>query len=358
VFGAVGLEGANRNLLNGLYEDYRGYVGTADIWIAQPGDDLALQPFDRRDIPRRVGAVDGVAAVRAYGGGLLDLGHRRVWVIARPRGDRTVVPPSQVVDGDVATLERRVRGGGWITVSQQIADERGVTPGDRMVLPTPTGMTGYRVAATTTNLGWGPGAIVMSADDHRRAWRTDAPSALEVDVRAGADANAVADRIRETLAVERSALTVQTARERSEHANGIAREGLARLGQISALLLMAAALALSAAMGAGVWQRRAALAQLRVLGWRSAKLWRSLLWESALVLGTGCFVGAAAGTYGHYLGDRWLQHSTGYPAPFALAVEQTIAICALVSFAAAVVAAIPGLLVARTPPHVGLDPGT
>jgi len=357
VFGAVGLEGAHRNLLNGLFDDYRGYVSTADVWIAQPDDDLALQPFDRRDLVRRISAVDGVRAVRTYGGGLLDLGSRRVWVIARPRGDRTIVPASQIVEGDAAALSEHVRAGGWITLSQQIADERGLVPGDRTSLPTPTGTRSYRVAATTTNLGWGPGAVVMSERDYRTAWRTADPAALEVDVVDGADPAAVAGEIRHALGPDANALLVQTAQQRSAHADDIARDGLARLGEISTLLLVAAALALAAAMGAGVWQRRTTLAQLRVMGWRSAKLWRSLLWESVLVLGTSCVLGAAAGVYGHFLGDRWLQYTTGYPAPFALAAEQTIAICLLVPLAAFLVAALPGLAVARTPPHVGIDPG-
>lgn len=356
VFGAVGLDGAHRNLLNGLYTDYSGYVGTADIWIAQPGDDLALQPFDGAAVQRRVRTVEGVRHVRAYRGGLLDLGRRRVWLIARPRDDRTIVPRSQIVDGTTAATER-VRRGGWVTISQQIADERGLAPGGRIDLPTPTGPVSYRVAVTTTNLGWGPGAIVMSDRDYRRAWATSAMNALEVDVVRGADPSAVADRIRRALGAEARALVVQTAQQRSTHADGIARAGLAQLGQISALLLIAAALALAAAMGAGVWQRRGALAQLRVMGWRSRKLWRALLWESALVLGTSSALGAVVGVYGHYLGDRWLRYSTGYPAPFALAVEQTIGICLLVSAFAVAVAAVPGFLVARTAPQVGLDPG-
>jgi len=313
-------------------------VGTADIWIAQPGDDLALQPFDGAGIERRVRAVSGVRAVRAYRGGLLDLGRRRVWVIARPHGDREIVPSSQLVHGTHAATEQ-VRAGGWVTVSQQIADDRGIRPGGRIELPTPTGTVDYRVAATTTNLGWGPGAIVMSDGDYRRAWSTSATTALEVDVDKGADPATVAGRIRRSLGPVRKALLVQTAGQRSAHADGIARAGLAQLGQIATLLLLAAALALAAAMGAGVYQRRGALAQLRVMGWRSQKLWRALLWESALVLGTSCVVGAAAGVYGHFLGDRWLRYSTGYPAPFAFSVEQTIALCLLVSFAAVSVSA-------------------
>jgi putative ABC transport system permease protein len=357
IFGSVAIEGAHRNLLHGLYGDYREYVGTADLWIAQPDDDLALQPFDRAGIARSVRRVPGVQAVRSYHGGLLDVGDRRAWVIGRPRGDSTMVPPSQVVAGDATRIQARLRRGGWITVSRHLASDRGVGPGGTMRLATPTGETAFRIAATTTNLGWGPGAIVMNGADYRRTWADDRPSALEVDLAPGASAAHVARAIQRTLGPS-AGLQVQTTAARAQHANGIARQGLARLSQISSLLLIAAALAMAAAMGAGIWQQRHVMAQLRIMGWRPWKLWRALLIEAAFVLVAGCLTGALAGTYGHYLGDRWLQLTTGYPAPFALTPWQTVAICALVVAAALAITAVPGYFVSRTPPRVGLKSTT
>ncbi len=354
VFGSVAIEGAHHNLLEGLYGDYREYVGTADIWITQPQDDLALQSFDARGLVPRVRAVAGVSAVRVYRGGLLDLGDRRVWVIGRPPGDRTMVPASQIVSGDVATAHARLRAGGWITVSRQIAQDAGVSIGDVLHLPTPTGERSFRIVATTTNLGWGPGAIVMNANDYRHAWASDAPSALEVDVASSANVGATR-RALQQLVGDDGALQVQTTGERARHANAIAREGLTRLSQISTLLLIAAALAMAAAMGTGIWQRRTALAQLRIMGWRPQKLWRALLLETGIVLGAGCMTGAVAGVYGQYLGDRWLQLSTGYPAPFSFTGFQTVIVCLLVAIAALFVTAIPGYFVSRTSPRLGLN---
>ena len=353
IFGSVAIEGAHRNLLHGLYGDYREYVGTADLWISQPGDDLALQPFDGTRVARSVRQVPGVRAVRTYHGGLLDVGDRRAWVIGRPAADRTLVPPSQIVSGDAALTDARLRLGGWITVSRQLAIDHSVGPGGQLRLATPTGDVAFRIAATTTNLGWGPGAIVMNGADYRRAWADDRPSAIEVDLAPGASAAGVKRAIQRTLGPSAS-LQVQTTAERARHANGIARQGLARLSQISALLLIAAALAMAAAMGAGIWQQRHVMAQLRIMGWRPWKLWRALLLEAALVLVAGCATGALAGTYGHYLGDRWLQLTTGYPAPFALTPWQTVAICTLVVAAALAITAVPGYFVSRTPPRIGL----
>jgi len=353
VFGTVAIEGAHRNLLDGLYEDYAEYVGTADVWVATPDDDLALQPFDLRDLPQRVAAVDGVAAVRAYRGGLLDLGDRRVWLVGRPPADAMPVPRSQILDGDPDVATERLRARGWVAVSRQIAEAQGAGVGDVLELPTPTGPARFRVAATTTNLGWGAGAVVLNGEDHRAHWPRESPTALEVDVAAGADPDEVAEAIERALGPA-SSLQVQTTAARAEHANALARDGLRRLSQIATLLLVAAALALAAAMGAGIWQRRATFAQLRIEGFRSRKLWRALLLESAIVLAVGCTVGAVAGVYGQFLLDRWLLLSTGYPAPFAFAFWPTAATCLFVAAAALAVTLVPGWLVSRTPARLGL----
>jgi putative ABC transport system permease protein len=353
VFGAVGEIGGHESILHGMYANFRGYLGTADVWIAQPGDDLALRPFDARRVARRVAAVEGVRDVRAFRGGLLDVGDRRVWLLARTPGDQPLVSPSEVVAGDLRTLQRRVRAGGWVAVSQQVAAAQDAGVGDRIRLPTPAGSAEYRVAGITTNLGWGPGAIVMSGRDHRRAWGEADASALEVDLAAGVDAATAVRAIRRALGPAAAGLQVETAHARLARACAVARDGLAWGLRAAWLLLLAAALAMTAAVGAGTWQRRAAFGQLRLMGWRARKLWYALLWEAALVLGTGCLVGAAAGIYGQLLGGRWLRHVVDFPTAHAFSAARTATTCLLVFAVALVATAVPGAFIARTPPRTG-----
>lgn len=355
IFGSIAIESAHQNLLAGLYEDYRQYVSTADIWIAHPSDDLALQSFDRAAaMSRRVRDVPGVATVRPYYGGLLDLPDRRAWIIARPGVDAPLVPPSQIIDGDLATASARLRAGGWATVSEQIADARDLSVGDTLRLPTPTGTTGYRIAATTTNLGWGPGAIILNAADYRRAWQTDSPNALQVRLAPDADPIATRDAIAAALGPS-VALQVQTTDERREHANALARAGLARLSQISTLLLIAAALAMAAAMGTAILQRRPVLAQLRIEGARSRRLRRALLLEAAIVLLAACVTGAITGLYGHFLLDRWLAITTGYPAPYSPVIANAALTCTAVCAAALLATLFFGDRASKAPTRLALD---
>lgn len=343
VCGALAIGGARDDLLDGLNQDQNEYYGTTDVWVSQQGDALGLQPFRR---PKGIDALPGVAAVREYTGGLLDIGDRRMWVIARPSDDRMMVPPSQVREGNYAAANARLRVGGWITVSDQLARERGIGLGETIELPTPTGQRPFRVAAITTNLGWGPGAIVMRAEDYRAGWAKDAPTALEVDVEHGASPARVRDEIRAALGPA-TGLQVQTTAERTEDSHEIVRQGLARLQQISTLLLIAAAVAIAVAMIATIRDRRPQLAAYAIEGWSRAALWRALMAETALLLLAGCMAGIAAGTYGQYLGGRWLEQTTSFPAPWSWSPGAAVPACALLAGIALLVTALPGYLAAH-----------
>jgi putative ABC transport system permease protein len=185
------------------------------------------------------------------------------------------------------------------------------------------------VVATLTNLGWGPGAVIVNARDYRRDWRVDDPTAFQVDLRPGVSP-AGGQRAVQAALGPRSALFAQTAMGRVAQYDALAGQGLQRLTQISVLLLVSAAIALAAATGAAVWQRRSAFLDYRLQGYLPRQLWSALLIESGIVLAVGCGTGAAAGLYGHLLLGRWLRMTTGFPAPFDPSVAIAIATCAIV----------------------------
>jgi putative ABC transport system permease protein len=341
VTGALAIGGARHDLLRGL--DQSEYYGTADVWVSQRGDALGLEPFRP---PTRIASLPGVAEVREYTGGLLDIGERRTWIIARPHQDQMMVPRSQVREGNYPTANARLRAGGWITLSDRIAREHGISVGRVMRLATPTGPHRYRVAAITTNLGWGPGAIAMNADDYRRDWATATPTALEIDVKPGMSAARVRDEIRAMLGPT-TGLQVKTTPQAVAAAHRIVRDGLARLGQISTLLLVAAAVAVAMAMSATIRERRPQLAAYAIEGWSRAALWRALMFETVLILLAGCLAGAATGTYGHYLLGRWLEQVTSFPAPWSWSPAAALPVCALLAGVALLVTALPGYLAAH-----------
>lgn len=354
VYGTVAANGAHDDLLKGLYRDYSQYVSTADVWVTNHNDYLATSTFRPEGLPERVQKLPGVQAVRPYGGGFLDAFGRRLWVIARSPQASQMVPPDQIVEGNAAHAERLLRSPGWIAISAQVAKAEHAKVGDQIALPTPTGTVAYRLAATTTNLGWSPGAVVLNLPEYRRAWQEDDPTALEVDLRAGTPPATARDAIRALLGPD-SSLAVHTSAARASEADGLAREGLGRLTQIAMLLTAAAVLAMTAAIGASMWQRRPALASLRIQSFRPAQLRAILLCESGLVVLTGCLVGALAGIYGHALIDLYLRTQTGFPAPYSASIPQGLSVTAAILAMTLALLVGPGLIASRVQPSLALQ---
>lgn len=350
VFGSVAIGGARNDLVHGLKRGFADHVDTADLWITTTGQSLTTDPF--RLTPRemaRLRSTPEVAAMRVYQGGMLDLPDRRVWLVARPPGDRMIVPASQVVDGALGPAQRALHEHGWATVSQMIADDMHLRVGDTFGLPTPTGTLRLRVAATTTNLGWGSGAIVINTHDYRRGWASPDASAIEIDLAPGVTAAAGRTAVRRALGPGR-ALDVQSAQQLDEEFTSFLQGGLTRLTQISTLLVIAAALALAAAMSAAVWQRRQRLATYKVQGFREAQLRRIVLLEALVVLALGCVLGTIAGVYGHLLGNRWLALTTGFPAAFSFEGVQAVTTLATLGIVSVAIVAIAGSIAVRVPP--------
>jgi putative ABC transport system permease protein len=352
VYGCVAIQGARSDLIRGLDANFSDYLSSADLWITTGGDDLTTNSFTVS--PSVLAAIERMpqtASLRTYQGGLLDLDDRRLWIVGRAPDDRDMIPASQLVTGDLPTAAQRLRGTGWATVSEALADARGAQVGDTITLPTPAGTARLRVAAITTNLGWPPGAVILGTTDYRRYWQTTDPSALQVDVKPGASLPVARAAIAAVLRDGAPGLSVQTFEERRAQYAALSRQGLHSLKQIAVLLLIAAGLAVALALSAALWQRRPRLAELKAEGFSRRQLWRCVMLESAVVLALGGVVGALFGLYGHALASRWLQIATGFPAPFSVGPEQVVVTVAALASIALVTMAIPGYIAAAVAPR-------
>jgi putative ABC transport system permease protein len=348
VYGSVAIGGARDDLLRGLDANFGEYLQTADIWVTTGGNDLTTNSFHAGGLAATLSHVQGVSSVRSYQGGFLDVGARRLWVIARPAGDTPEIPASQLVHGNAARAERLLRTGGWAAVSAGFASEHRLAVGSHFTLPSPSGPMPLRVAAITTNLGWAPGAVILPDSEYQRWWRTEEPAALEIRLAPGVTPAAGRRDVVSALG-GRPGLGVQTFNQRQHQYAADSRQGLQALSQIATLLLISAALAVASALSAAIWQRRARLASLKIQGYGTGQLWRALLLECTVVLGVGCIVGAAFGVYGHALASRWLRLNTGFPAPFTVGLPGVFLTLALLAIIALAVISLPGLAAARAP---------
>jgi putative ABC transport system permease protein len=354
VFGSVSIQGAHSDLLKGLYNAASDMNAATDVWVSAAGNSnlLMTSPFAPTQLGK-LGSLPGVRAARVYRGGLLDYGDRRVWVIAPPLEASPLVPPTQLVEGDATKADARLREGGWAVVSLALAEEHKLKIGQSFTLPT-ANPTVFRVAAVSTNIGWAPGAIVMNADDYARASGSTDASAYNVLMKPGVTPQQGVREVRAALGGG-TALAAQTAQQHADTLRSITRQGLTRLSQIATLILVAAVMAMAAAMGAMIWQRRPRLAKLKLEGFPHRELWYTIVLESLMLLGVGCFSGAVFGLFGQQLLDRALNIVINYPVVSSVGVIVALSSLALVTASAVLMVAIPGWFAARVQAGLALQ---
>jgi putative ABC transport system permease protein len=350
VFASVMIQGSHTNLQAGLDRSVHQLSAVASLWVMPPGQQDLLatdpltgaKPIDLRKLP-------GVQGVGLYRASFLEYGNRRVWVLAPPTTAMSPIPPSEVVAGNLATATAKLREGGWVVMSQAVASEHDLHIGQAFTLPTVLPLR-VRLAATTTNLGWPPGAMILGSADYTKAWPNTAPSAYNIILARGASEAGVKREVEKAIGPA-SGLGVQTAREREQRQITASREGLERLTQISVLVIVVGVLATVFSMSALIWQRRRRFARMKIQGYATGTLWFALMWESVLLFGSGCAVGAVLGMYGQLLLSHALLAATGFPVMLSVDVALTIDSFALVTVVAAIMVGVPGYRTARVAPY-------
>lgn len=350
----LSIGGARSDIERGVDRLNMEFFGTSEIWVAPGGaaNVFLTQPFREGDTRLKLLKQPGVRAVYRYRGGYLDIGHRRALVIARSSDDPLPLAPSQMLGTAVTVATERLRSGGWVALSRALAKELGVERvGDRVRIPTPTGVHGFRLAAITANYGWPSGSIVMGSADFQRAWGSDSIGALAVDLRPGFPVSAGTAEMRTALGAG-SGLDVQRSDEMAKHITSAMVQGLSRVRQIAVLVLIAAMLAIVAAMFTAVWQRRERLASLRAIGLFRAELYRSLFTETMLVVFVGGIAGVVFGLGCQVIASNWVEMQTGYFTPYKPAIGYAFFTLVQALILAMVATAGPAFLAARVSPRV------
>jgi putative ABC transport system permease protein len=346
VFGSVAILGAQQNLEHGLDRTASEVNNVTSLWVSAAGvnNTLGTTAFPSTIAPNLRHAA-GVQSVSIYRGGFLDLGARRTWIIAPPRTSPQPIPPGQLTEGNFAQASARLRGHGWAVISEAIAHEMHLRIGEQFTLPSPRPST-FRVAALSTNGGWPPGAILINASDYAEAWKTAAASALMVALRPGVTPSQGQQEVRRALGPN-SGLAVQTAAQRAHEWQTISHQGLGRLTQIAKLVMIAAVLAMAGVMTSMIWQRRGNIAYVKRQGHTKGIMWLALFFESAVLLGAGCSIGAMFGAFGALVISHALATITGFPVTFSAGTVIAVASFTIVSAAALAIVAVPGYLAAR-----------
>ena len=354
VFGSVAIQGAHGNLQAGLDRTAADMNRVSDVWVSVAGtaNTLATTPFASDSAAR----LQSCRACNLSGSTVADscnIGDRLAWMIAPPRGRPTLIPASQLLQGNPALANRACGRADGPSSRRRSPLNTICSIGDSFTLPSPRPAS-FRVAALSTNIGWPSGAVVINSTDYAQAWGSNDTSAYNIALKPGVSPARGGGEVARALGPH-SGLVVQTAsaarsavagkqppRARAALADRAVRpdRGGARDGGSDGRDDLAAP---------------SALAYLKRQGYRRGVLWRALLYESALLLGASCTIGAVFGLYGQLLLSHALQSVTGFPVVFSVAAPLALWSIALVSVAAAGMAALPGYLATRVTASV--NPG-
>jgi putative ABC transport system permease protein len=348
VYAIVAIGGSLNDIQRGAIKTTENVAGGAGLFIyPSPFKDnpFPVQPFAATEALKRIRALSAVARVDALRGSFLDAGDRRLVVLVKPTTESEPVSASQIVEGSRANASKRLRESGWVALSSTVARADHLKIGDPLVLPTPAGYATFRLAATITNYGWPPGALLMSAHDFVRLWKTEAVTALRVFLKPGVTEEKGLLVVRRALSG--LALTATTKSEAESDITSVTDQGVSQLAEIADLVLLAATLAVIAAMSGSIWQRRPRLSSLKRLGMSWGALLGMILFETALVVIFGCALGALFGLAGQPIATSYIRLSTGFPELYAPAMLLALRTFLITILLALTVTGALGTIVAR-----------
>ncbi|HET7453153.1 MAG TPA: ABC transporter permease, partial [Thermoanaerobaculia bacterium] len=194
-----------------------------------------------------------------------------------------------------AAVFERARRQDQVFVSEPYARRFRKKPGDRVVVPTPSGPRTFTVADVYPDFSNDRGTIVVDRPVFVSMFHDRDVSTVAVRAAPGVSPDALRDRIL-AAAGGRFALSILTNRTLRREVRRIFDRTFAVTWGLEAIALLVAALGVVNALFALVLERRRELALLRVLGTSIAQLRRSIAIEAGLVGAAAILLAAAAGT--------------------------------------------------------------
>lgn len=351
VFGILSLRGAEQDLRRGINQLSLDTHGRSDLWVSPSlkENSFSVENFSAQDAVKRIKKLPEVASVSIQRSAFLDFGNRRLLVVAYPF-DELPFPSSQLVNGSYRTARKRFRERRWAALAAPVAKAHHLQIGQQFYLPTPSGNQPYRLAATTSNHGWSAGAVAISSHDFASDWMSSKASALKVRFKLGTPITEGQQAVQAAIGRD-SPLRAQTKKEIVQEIGATTAQGMARLNQISTIVLVAAVISIVAAMLSVIMQRRSRLASLAAMGMYRSEIYKALFIEVSVVVSLGCFLGLVFGFLGQALSTRYLEASTGFPAAFSPAIQLGIETAAAITALSVIAMMLPAHFAARISPR-------
>ncbi|GGK43851.1 FtsX-like permease family protein [Nocardia camponoti] len=301
VAAVVALGGASSNMVDSATDSFRS-VAAADLYVSPtPPEGFPTGPALPPELAAKVAAIPGVAAVRPAQMAFATVGTGRVLLQGYPplREDSRL----GAVDGPV--IEAMGRGEG-VVITRDIARAQGLSAGDKITMPTPSGTREVTVLQVIPYFTAISGVVMMSLDQMREWYQRPGETILAIDYAPGADQVAVRAAVRELVPAD---IHVDAGTEVVEAIASGVRQGSAMSNMILWIVVLVATVALLNTLMLSVLERRRELGVLRAIGTGRRFLLRSVLAEAAGIGVVGATLGLVTGLIVQYLATLAIGHA-------------------------------------------------
>lgn len=198
------------------------------------------------------------------------------------------------VRGGSADEMRKFYNEGGVLVSESFARRYGVHDGDALELPTPSGAQRFPVAGVVYDYTRDQGVVYVSRETFVRLWRDDRVNSLAIYLKAGASADAVAQRFRDAFGHE-GQFAIYSNRTLRDRVFEIFDRTFAVTYVLRTIAVVVALVGVFLSLTVLIIERSRELAVLRAIGGSARQIRRLLLWEAAFVGTLAAAIGIASG---------------------------------------------------------------
>lgn len=323
--------GANTNAIDSTNESFASLTEAALYVSPSPPGVLPTAPMLPPDTEASIASIPGVADVVPSQMAFATLGDDRVVVQGLAPG--AVGPP--VSDMNPQVLQQLLAGDG-VVVSREIARNLGVSPGDELTLPSPTGEKRVRVLEVVPYFSLFGGLVSMNLAQMRDWFDRPGSTILAVTVAPGADRTEVEAAIRDRLPSEVLVFSGE------ESVAAIGKGMASTTGLIDAMawiVVFVASIALLNTLMLSALERRRELGVMRAMGASRRFVLRTVVAEAAGIGVVGALIGAVFGAVNQYLATSALTNVLSIDVAYAATALAVLFACA--AFGLTLLGAIP-----------------
>ena len=247
------------------------------------------------------------------------------------------------------------RGEG-IAISDNFARLYGKKVGDRVTLDTPSGELTLPVIAIVLDYSSDQGTIWMDRSVYLANWKDSGADTIDILLEPGADRDAIAKSIRESLASKTDRLFIMTASEMKENIHKLLDQFFALSYIQLVIALFVAVLGITNTLVISVAERRRELGILKALGTERRQVALLIVLEALGIAIAGSVVGYALGTYLiRYAANAISASNTGWTLPYAFPWALAGGLAPLLALVTVLAALYPAKLALSVSPAEALE---